>query len=211
MDYKQYRFFARDEFGRDLFFIEMDNSDGLELMFFSSSLGIDLENHPALSERIRELRKSNNTAEKRNELAEKVISGILLIPTIEQYFFPDYLLSASGSYLEFADRVVADIVQHSDFSDFTPFSEDHHPLVFRKLRLLLNDWHRQGRGENVDESAFLALLPKNEELQHLFVAYHSEGMEYLKFHFVDDDHDCWALYALFCCSTLAFAFSMHIA
>jgi hypothetical protein len=177
------------------------------LIFFNTSLGIDLENHPALSERISELRKSTNTVEKRNELAEKVISGILLIPAIEQYFFPDYLLSASGSYLEFADSVVADIVQQSDFSDFTPFSDAHHPLVFGKLRLLLNDWFKQGRGYNVDESTFLALLPKNEELQHLFVDNHSDSMEFFKFHFVDDNCDQWAIYTLYCNSTPKFCFS----
>lgn len=207
MNYQQYRFFARDESGRDLFFIELDNSDGLDLLLFVSSLGIDLENHNSLSGRIKELRKSSNTTEERNEWAAHVINGILQIPAIEQYFFPDYLLSSSGSYLEFADHVVMDIVHHSDFGDFTPFSEENHPLIFGRLRLLLHDWHRQGRSEKVDESSFLALLPKNEELQHLFVAYHSDNMEFFKFRFVDDNQVQWVIYGLFDSHKLEFAFS----
>lgn len=210
MKYNQYRYFARDEFGRDLFFIELDNSDGLDEMYFTSSIGIDLLSIPELDLLISQFRKSSNPDEKRNELAEKIISTLINQPGIELFFFPDYLLSVAGSYMEFADHVVNDIVEHSDFTDYTPFSDEHHPLVFGKLRLLLNDWYKQGRGENVNESSFLALLPKNEELQHIFVAYHSESMHFVKFHFVDDEQDGWAIYAMFSCSTLAFAFSMHI-
>jgi len=210
MKYHQYRYFAKDESGRDLFFIELDNSDGLNEMYFISSLGMDLFSNPELELLISQFRKSSNPDDKRNELAEKIISTLINLPGIESFFFPDYLLSVAGSYMEFADHVVTDIVHHSDFSDYTPFSEEHHPLVFGKLRLLLGDWYKQGRGEKVDEPSFLALLPMNEELQHLFVYYYSDSMEYVKFHFVDDNNDEWAIYGLFSCSTLAFAFSMHL-
>ncbi len=169
MGYQQYRYFARNESGRDLFFIELDNSDGLEQMYFITSLGLNFQTNPELEGLIKEFRKNTNPVNKRNELAEKIISALIQLPDIEGYFFPDYLLSPSGSYLEFADHVVTDIVKHSDCSDYTPFSEEHHPLVFDKLRLLLNDWHKQGRGEKVDEPSFLALLLMNEELQHSFV------------------------------------------
>lgn len=210
MKYQQYRYFARDESGRDLFFIELDNSDGLDEMYFISSLGIDLQIMPEMEGLIGGFRKSSNTDALRNELAARLINAILLLPNIECYFFPDYLLSVAGSYMEFADHVVNDIVQHSKFSDYTPFSEEHHPLVFGKLRLLLNDWHKQGRGEKVDEPSFLCLLPMNEELQHLFVSHHSDRMEFYKFNFVDDSQDKWAIYGLFNCTNLAFSFSMHI-
>lgn len=210
MQYHQYRYFARDEAGRDLFFIELDNSDGLEQMFFVSNIGMNFQFKPELEGMINDFRKSSNSDYKRNELAEKIISEIIQLPDIEGYFFPDYLLSPSGSYLEFADHVVNNIVQNSDFPNFTPFSDEHHHLMFRKLRLLLNDWNRQGRGENVDKAFFLALLPKNEELQHLFVANLSDKMEFVKFQIVDDTQDHWAIYGLFSYSTLAFAFSIHI-
>lgn len=210
MTYQQYRYFARDESGRDLFYIELDNSDGLEQMYFISSLGMDFQSEPGLVALIYDFRQLSNSDDKRNKLAEKIISALIKLPDIEGHFFPDYLLSSSGSYLEFVDRVVMDIVQHSDFSDYTPFSEEHHPLVFGKLRLLLNDWHKQGRGEKVDEHSFLTLLPMNEELQHLFVSYYSDCMEFVKFHFVDDSNEQWAIYGLFCSSTLAFSFSMHL-
>lgn len=210
MGYQQYRYFARNESGRDLFFIELDDSDGLEQMYFTTSLGLGFQSNPELEGLINDFRKSSNPVDKRNNLAEKIISALIQLPGIEGYFFPDYLLSPSGSYLEFADHVVTGIVINSDFSDYTPFSEEHHILVFTKLRLLLNDWYKQGRGEKVDESTFLALLPKNEELQHLFVIYYSDSMEFVKFHFVDDNNDKWAIYGLFSCSTLTFAFSMHI-
>lgn len=210
MTYQQYRYFARNESGRDLFFIELDDSDGLEHMYFITSLGMDFQTNPELEGLINDFRQSSNSDDKRNELAEKIISALIQLPDIEGHFFPDYLLSPSGSYLEFADRVVTDIVQHSDFSNYTPFSEEHHPLVFGKLRLLLNDWHKQGRGEKVDEHSFLSLLPMNEDLQHLFVSYYSDSMEFVKFHFVDDYHEQWAIYGLFSSTTLAFAFSMHL-
>lgn len=210
MKYHQYRYFAKDESGRDLFFIELDNSDGLDEMYFISSLGIDLQTMPEIEGLIGSFRKSSNTDAIRNELAARLITAILLLPNIECHFFPDYLLSVAGSYMEFADHVVTDIVQHSDFSDYTPFSEEHHPLVFGKLRLLLSDWYKQGRGEKVDEPSFLSLLPMNEELQHLFVSSYSDCMEFVQFHFLDDNHDQWAIYGLFSCSTLIFSFSIHI-
>lgn len=210
MGYQQYRYFARNESGRDLFFIELDDSDGLEQMYFTTSLGLGFQSSPELEGLITDFCKAALEDDKRNELVKKIITSLIRKPGIEDYFFPEYLLSSTGSYLEFADNVVSDIVLNSDYIDFTPFSEEHHPLVFGKLRLLLNDWHKQGRGEKVDEPSFLCLLPMNEELQHLFVSHHSDRMEFYKFNFVDDSQDKWAIYGLFNCTNLAFSFSMHI-
>lgn len=207
MEFKNYRYFAKDNFGRDLFFIELDNTDGLEQMSFITSLGIDLDAEPSLADLISGLKQASNSTNNRNKLGGDLIAAILLLPGIEQYFFPDYLLSSTGSYLKFADNVVNDIALHSNFLDFTPFSEEHHPLSFRKLQLLLNNWKRQGRGAIVDQSRFLELLPINPLLQELYVKYHSEEMEFIVFHFEDDGNVFWDIYTVFYNGDLKFAFS----
>ena len=208
MKYHQYRYFAKDESGRDLFFIELDNSDGLDEMYFISSLGIDLMSVPKMEELICGFRKSSNTDAVRNELAARLITAILLLPNIECHFFPDYLLSVAGSYMEFADHVVTDIVHHSDFSDYTPFSEEHHPLVFRNLKILLTDWHQKGRSEKVDQCLFLSLLPNNPQLQDLLVEHYSVDMNCFLFRFEDDNDNTWEVYTLFSKNEIKFSFTI---
>lgn len=203
----QYRYFAKDLSGRDLFYLEINRIVGMEDCSFRTSLGIEITELEEFKYLVKQFVNSKINDDLRNAFAEKIIIEILKIPAIESHFFDEFLLSPNGSYLEYVDETIQYILKTTEYADYTVFSKECNYIPFRFLKGLLKDWIRQSRETVVDKTHFLELLPINPVLQEIYVEYLTCSVEYFYFQVEDDNNIHWDIYSLFDDNELKFAFT----
>lgn len=207
MKKNQYRYFAKDLSGRDLFYLEINRIIGMEECSFRTSLGVNITELEAFKYLIKQFVSSEIGDDLRNAFAEKIIIEILKIPAIESHFFDEVLLSPHGSYLEYVDETIQNILKTTEYTDYTVFSKEYNYIPFKFLKGLLKDWIRQSRETTVVKEHFLELLPSNPILQEIYVEYLTSSVEYYYFQIEDDNNIHWDLYSLFDENELKFAFT----
>jgi hypothetical protein len=127
------RYFAKDSYGQDLFFIELTDA-GYPEYFLSASLPVKIMEHSDLI-KLRQIIIIKKTSESvRRHFINKLFELIKSIPEAKYFFFPKTVLDKYGRYSEDLARTYESIIITHKLEILIPYSPYRNEEVFNELR-----------------------------------------------------------------------------
>lgn len=176
--YIYHRWYAENENGQHVFYIEVYDSKILDELFFNTSLPVDIFNDSEIKHLVSLLCKNEHTEIIRDAIAEKLIEKIYTLPGIKVSFFKDIMLDSNGKYCESYIQVLDEINRNSTIEIYTPYSMFSNEEIFHSLKNYFEYEVARNECIQVTKTRFEECIRNYSSLQNAYSEIYLNNLEY---------------------------------
>jgi hypothetical protein len=162
------RWYASDDSGRQLFYIQVFGYCHSEFYFIESSLPDTVIIRAEYLPIINSLCKPDLEITERDRIVQSFIDIIKQVPKVEQYYFPNSVLNRNGLYCESYVRTLEEIIANPTIKERVPYSIHCNKIIFDELATAFSKEEEHSEIP-IERNDFEQLLNGNNHLQNAYL------------------------------------------
>jgi hypothetical protein len=172
------RWYASNENGRQIFYIDVFGDSNFELYFVESSLPDTIIARAEFIPIINQFCKVDIGISERSQIIESFIDRIQRIPDVEQFYFRESLLDNNGLYCESYIRTIDEIISNPTIKEMTPYSKYINELLFYEMAKEITNENEEHSSMPIEKCDFERQINGSINLQNAYLDVYSSGAKY---------------------------------